>query len=85
MVHKKSAIIEVLSQLVPGKEETFILEAYSIILSRDETIADAIHKTHYRTFLLSEQLRPFSIYRDTVSAMENYKIKSQVNIIFQKY
>jgi len=77
--------MEVLSQIVPGKEETFMLEAYSVVFSRDETIADSIHKTRCGIFLLSEQSRPFPVYRDTVAAIEDSKIESQANIILQKY
>ena len=85
MVHKKSAIMEVLSQIVPGKEETFVLEAYGVVFSRDETIADAIHKTRCGIFLLSEQSRPFPVYRDTVAAMEDSTIESRANIILKKH
>ena len=42
MVQKKSAITEVtLPKIVPREEDLFIFEAYIVVFSRDEIIADA--------------------------------------------
>ena len=85
MVHKKSAIAEVLSKIVPREEDSFVLEAYGVVFSRDEIIADVMQKTGGEIFLLSKQSRPFPVYRDTVAATSDSKIEHRTNIIIQKH
>jgi len=74
MVHKKSALMPLLSQIFQDKEAIFVAETYCIIFSRDETTIDAIRKTYYEIFLLSEQSRPFPVCWNTIAATEDSRM-----------
>lgn len=81
-IAKDTTINEVLSQVVPGQEDEYIIERFGVVRHNETKLYDIIKDgATSSTFLLFKKSRPFPIPRDTKSSTTDDKIKRRVDTI----
>src|SRR5271169_1808088 len=63
-----STVFDLLQRLVPGRERSFIIEAFGVVYGQDTRLASVLQYNDEHSLLISSVDRPFPVRRDRATA-----------------
>ena len=77
VLKEKMSVMDVLSTVVPGDEQSFVLESFGKVYKTSESVFKILENTNANTLLLSDIHRPYPVARDNLKASEDTSQKGK--------